>query len=500
MPPKKKVRRVARPLQPLKTARGYYERAWRSVIERQRPNWNKNTVRTNLTWLWESRTQAEEDECERLVEATSTALPTIDETILPTLSVGKHTAIHPRAAHRAADVRTVTPAMVTSPVNTTRFYFWPQDSAVQVQLPSDDDLDDEDRWLDGALLHPEENDDEWFGACVLGRVSGQVGMWVKLDSSGRVIDRMAVKDIKFLGTRNAWKTKADTSTSPNIEGTDSVCRRGNIVSTTMSPISKVWLALYPITQKYDACIFLRDGAGREMQNDRDWRPILHRDLHLHNVFLQPQEKEDAVPLPNDELNLFSNQYVEDPVDFRAANRVDMFEEESWPTIVLADYDCAMFDLQGPADLYADNPIDYVLDQTVQVSENPKLTRYPPEFFLDHDCYKNEPWPKLNSSSDVFGIGIYFYTEMLNALSNNQSWQQTNQIKSSPANGPTVGSMMWNLLNNGATDDFCAPPQEHSTMIFQIPLHASWLEHIQYTVEMSKSGRTLAWAKMRRDLS
>lgn len=308
--------------------------------------------------------------------------------------------------------------MVTSPVNTTRFHFWPQYNAGQVQLPSDDDLDDEDRWLDGALLHPDENDNEWFGACVLGRgVSGQVGMWVKLDPSGSVIDRMAVKDIKFQGARWIspvhWRDRlpTDIAVQKRLEdqgGHINIAKyRGyrlnmmqrkyrlynNVsdfksVASALSYYSKMWSVRrlwaayrmdeegddpvdadqwedlfnkvlgmprtfefirkteeFPVTleeiavipeaflwrvfqQLVEACTFLRDGAGRQMQIDREWRPILHRDLHLHKVFLQPQEKEDAVPLPEDELNLFSNIYVEDPIDFRAANRVDMFEEGS----------------------------------------------------------------------------------------------------------------------------------------------------------------------------
>lgn len=37
----------------------------------------------------------------------------------------------------------------------------------------------------------------------------------------------------------------------------------------------------------------------------------------------------------------------------------------------------MFDLQASGDSYADNPADYFLDDAVNVSENPKLTRYLP---------------------------------------------------------------------------------------------------------------------------
>ena len=36
----------------------------------------------------------------------------------------------------------------------------------------------------------------------------------------------------------------------------------------------------------DACILLRDGAGKRLEDDRPWRPIIHRDLHLSNVFLK----------------------------------------------------------------------------------------------------------------------------------------------------------------------------------------------------------------------
>jgi hypothetical protein len=63
------------------------------------------TVTKNLAWLWASRTQAEEDECDRLVANQSVALPTIDPSILPVKSIAKaDDPPHPRAAGRGQGV------------------------------------------------------------------------------------------------------------------------------------------------------------------------------------------------------------------------------------------------------------------------------------------------------------------------------------------------------------------------------------------------------------
>ncbi|KAF2628515.1 hypothetical protein BU25DRAFT_37519 [Macroventuria anomochaeta] len=102
----------------------------------------------------------------------------------------------PRAAPRvngdAASVPETSIATANSIVpadNTTNFAFWPQDDASQVRLPSDGDLKFNRQWFNSALLHPEQNNYQWSGACELGKgVSGQVGVWVKLDPFGVVID------------------------------------------------------------------------------------------------------------------------------------------------------------------------------------------------------------------------------------------------------------------------------------------------------------------------
>jgi hypothetical protein len=220
-------------LKPLKTAKGYYDRAWKVVIKTQRPHWKGGkfaqcnpaadmqltdivaTITKNLAWLWASRTQAEEDECNRLVAAQSTALPTIDQSILPARSIPRaDDPPHPRAAGRGHGGRpaptapgpsapgpsvavppAVRPSNVPaaarsdSDINTTRFSFWPE-SIDRVRLPPGGRRGDE-RWrLGGLLLRSEQQyEKNWEGVQLLGEGSGgRATAWVKVDENETIID------------------------------------------------------------------------------------------------------------------------------------------------------------------------------------------------------------------------------------------------------------------------------------------------------------------------
>ena len=151
-------------------------------------------INRNLAYLWASRTQEEEDECEQLVRNQALTLPAIDQSILPTRTVGKHWERHPRAFVRlgggnqgaslvpvpvpapalalalapspppppppppvppppppvppvppAPHAPTLPPASVPPPVsalnppreNTTNFPFWPQDGDREANIPED---------------------------------------------------------------------------------------------------------------------------------------------------------------------------------------------------------------------------------------------------------------------------------------------------------------------------------------------------------------------------
>jgi hypothetical protein len=55
----------------------------------------------------------------------------------------------------------------------------------------------------------------------------------------------------------------------------------------------------------DACLLLQDGAGRNLEGNRPWRPIIHKDVHTGNVFLtlppdcEPVQVDDSEPELND---------------------------------------------------------------------------------------------------------------------------------------------------------------------------------------------------------
>jgi hypothetical protein len=93
----------------------------------------------------------------------------------------------------------------------------------------------------------------------------------------------------------------------------------------------------------DACLFMRDGATRTdgetpllvtmMPPGQEWRPIMHCDIHLQNVFVKvPDAPKQA------------------------------------PRIVLADFDTAFFDLQERnGNSFADNPTQYFRGEMVKQS-------------------------------------------------------------------------------------------------------------------------------------
>lgn len=210
------------------------------------------TITSALRWLWASRTQAEEDECNQLVANASTNLPTIDPSILPYNKDAFKGLPHWRAAHRGVAVAPVgsipglpaqgptqgaappqqgmvaslassktrahnesAPATTKTPtapannnggeqdgedgedggedfdLNTTRPAFWPtQDNSAKLPPALDDD-DLNERWKDdGFFLQSEEDhESDWHGALRLGQGScGRATAWVKLDKDDNILD------------------------------------------------------------------------------------------------------------------------------------------------------------------------------------------------------------------------------------------------------------------------------------------------------------------------
>lgn len=330
--------------------------------------------------------------------------------------MGKNAIPHPRAGHRINDGRAA--VIVPSAINTTNFAFWPQDNAGQRQLPSNETMKFSEQWLYNALSHPRESDQEWFGAHELGRgVSGQVGMLVKLDASGIITDRMAVKDVKQMDSwkwtnpsywrdRLPWdiaiqKRLDDQGGHANVVKYrghqlsiaqrmyrlfNDACDFGSVAS-AMAYYSKIW-SVYRLYRAYqadqeeeepvptedwdqafealglprnlgripeigkdrfdpeamevipeaflwrvfqelvEACMFLRDGNGVDVGAGGDWRPILHRDLHLQNVFLRSGQNKLAAPLPDDRFQRFISEYVEDSEQYHAVNQCVTTKEDT----------------------------------------------------------------------------------------------------------------------------------------------------------------------------
>ncbi|KAF2855226.1 hypothetical protein T440DRAFT_377723, partial [Plenodomus tracheiphilus IPT5] len=196
---------------PLRTAEGYYKRAWRIALRAQHPRWKEPILKRNLACLWASRTQAEENACEALRAAGSLMLPVIDLGIMPRRSVrrgwwplrrGASTA--PAALDPAGPVVPPAPALVPAQrVNTTSFAFWPQTGTHDAPIPNPaQGL--ENLYNAGTLLPASEPaDGTWHGAATLGEGgAGHVYLWVKTNADNIIIDRMAIKDTKPLHQHN----------------------------------------------------------------------------------------------------------------------------------------------------------------------------------------------------------------------------------------------------------------------------------------------------------
>ena len=211
---------------PLKTAEGYYKRAFRVLLRARHPRWNESVMRLNLAFLWASRTQAEVDACEALVAAGALTLPVVDAGLVMDSSVGKGWVALDRSGggggvaldrsggggegrkrQRSEDGvgvgagTTPTPATPSPTVNTTRFPFWPTaDPAAPIPASIVKESKKEiGRVLAaGTLLSPtHESGETWHGAALLGEgAAGHVYLWLKTDANNVITDRMAVKDAK----------------------------------------------------------------------------------------------------------------------------------------------------------------------------------------------------------------------------------------------------------------------------------------------------------------
>jgi serine/threonine protein kinase len=114
-----------------------------------------------------------------------------------------------------------------------------------------------------------------------------------------------------------------------------------------------------------ACLFLQYGTSDRNATAPvpDWDPITHRDVHIGNVFIEPNERSDQSPY-----------------------------------IVLADYGESFFPLANPAGQPSDNPTWYVLPHDMRGS-----LRDPPEVCRVKHFTNREEIP-INEKADVWKIG------------------------------------------------------------------------------------------------
>ncbi|KAL6711566.1 hypothetical protein ACN47E_004500 [Coniothyrium glycines] len=206
-----------------------FKRAWREEIKRHHPKWKEATIQRSLAYLWASRTQNEEDECQRLVDTQSTNLPMIDQSILPTHPVPKKWLPHIRARARTDGVvESSNPGSGSSGqppnqsdhadelparkrINTTNFSHWPQNHDNDVLLPEYVDGRLTEAELDNLVDHgtqmtsPTHREESWHAVRELGQGShGRAMLWVQVDENQTITRRLAIKDTEPMASRARW--------------------------------------------------------------------------------------------------------------------------------------------------------------------------------------------------------------------------------------------------------------------------------------------------------
>ncbi|CAO2652089.1 Nn.00g003720.m01.CDS01 [Neocucurbitaria sp. VM-36] len=160
------------------------------------------------------------------------------------------------------------------------------------------------------------------------------------------------------------------------------------------PESFLWTVF---DQLVDAFSVMGTGSVEDDGKKAAWNEIVHRDVHLMNIFVKP-----------------SNNVTGTPVESDVNYRFERFKAKDAPSVVLADFDYAFFDLQTGNDLYADNPQHYILRQSPL--EIPVVGgRYPPEMYWNYEGHQDdeEPWEKMTSKTDVWAIGQIMWNLVMN---------------------------------------------------------------------------------------
>ncbi|KAI8943727.1 hypothetical protein NX059_001706 [Plenodomus lindquistii] len=347
----------------------------------------------------------------------------------------------------------IRPGGVSAPkVNTTNFPFWPQTGTHNAQIPNHDASINE--VFGAGTLLPDPADGTWEGARKLGAGAyGKVYLWVKTDDNNNVVDRMAIKDFKNMRHKEwtnpvAWRDNLPREIAVGerltAQGHAGIARlRGYRLNMgerryrqylDFSDFHDLYRVLFPYVQDHhpevrdgaqtipepfiwyvfrsllDALFVFRDGNNQPLTNGDHWKPIVHLDLTLNNIFVMPAVDDDG--------NAIHPDYGR-PWPAAARNKtVDVFQTH-WPRLQIGDFDKSMFPLQDttdPAnpDAYADNPGQYIM-RGHPLTQDDGGGRYPPELFEEY--YRRQPGPPqpLTSASDVWALGQVLWPLLTNFI-------------------------------------------------------------------------------------
>ncbi|KAH6625333.1 kinase-like domain-containing protein [Boeremia exigua] len=143
-----------------------------------------------------------------------------------------------------------------------------------------------------------------------------------------------------------------------------------------------------------AALLMHRGAD-PLVGEKEWKEIVHRDIHLGNIFVKPS-KEGA----------YGSERKPDPR--KPEDGIAKFAKTEYPDIVLADFDTAFWDLQNDDDEYQDNPLHYMCSDST-----PELAaRYPPETSWAFQTHSHT-LTKQTSATDIWSIGQIMWNLLLN---------------------------------------------------------------------------------------
>jgi hypothetical protein len=265
-----------------------------------------------------------------------------------------------QAALQAA-AAVVVPIAPAAPYVNTTVPFWPVQGDLAAPIPpkvnGNNWLGDDTLQLlpDGSQIS-QDDENRWHGVKVLGKpTAARVGLWVKVDDEENIIERVAIKDVDTI-ERERWdhpwywrdQLPQDIAIQERLKrqnGRDTVhkyqgyrlnmadrryrlyneyCEYGDLRSYLryyyeawstyhndsekikppehVIPESFLWAVFRDLV---DACIFLRDGADPlvDMPEGQDWRSIVHKDMHLGNVFVKPSTAGDSAKANNTEPSI-----------------------------------------------------------------------------------------------------------------------------------------------------------------------------------------------------